>query len=303
MDSEVKVKTAIGTVIIKSQEMLQLGKNEVGFLEGKRKHHQQGVFMQGGIINAGWGGTAKMGINGCTLCELTRKSIVKGNGNPKARLMIIGEAPGEEEDLQGKPFVGRSGKLLNATLAKMGIKREDIYVTNIMKCHPPGNRRPLQTEIDNCTMYLLEEIRSVDPEVIATLGLSAANWFLPGETMGEMNGRVFNIQINDKSRKIVPVYHPSAVLRNPNIKDSFERAMKVAIEESREVMKINEGDFVAAAADGFIRKARKNDRPVGTVVNKDTFTSGTIVKMKTKDGTEYWVTITGYVPEFVEVKP
>lgn len=167
----------------------------------------------------------------CSDLVQSRHQIVQGEGNLRAKLMIIGEAPGEEEDLQGRPFVGRSGKLLNATLAKLGVKREDIYITNVVKCRPPWNRRPNQLEIDNCEGYLQEEIRLIAPRVIVTLGLSATNALLEiPVSMGEANGKVFQYRENIK---LIPVYHPSAILRNPNLRESFERALKFAIEEAK----------------------------------------------------------------------
>ena len=178
-------------------------------------------------------GSEMIKVNQCDKCpELARGrgQIVNGEGPLNAPLMIIGEAPGREEDYNGRPFVGRSGKLLSATLAKLGIKREDVYITNVVKCRPPYNRKPFSQEIDRCLPNLLKEIASITPRVIITLGLSATNAIInPGMTMGEINGQVFELG----DAVVVPVYHPSAVLRNPNLRESFERALKVAIEEAK----------------------------------------------------------------------
>ena len=172
----------------------------------------------------------------CEHCGLKNKVPVDGDGSKTASMMIIGEAPGEEEDLSHRPFVGRSGKLLNATLAKLGIKREDIYVTNVVKCRPPSNRRPHQDEILACSGKIMDEIREIDPDVIVTLGLTATQWILPGNTMGEMNGRCYEGWISGQLRRIRPVYHPAAVLRNPNLRESFERGLREAIAECHNVV-------------------------------------------------------------------
>jgi DNA polymerase len=173
-------------------------------------------------------------INECSLCQelvRSRKQIVPGVGNSKAKLMIIGEAPGQEEDTKGEPFVGRSGRLLNATLAKLGVKREDVYITNIVKCRPPNNRKPFSQEVKRCEKYLHKEIGMITPRVIVTLGLSATEVIYEGGlTMGEVNGKPLTL---GSGIVVVPVYHPSAVLRNPNLRESFERALKISIEESK----------------------------------------------------------------------
>ena len=171
----------------------------------------------------------------CENCSLKNKVPVNGEGSKSSSIMIIGEAPGEEEDISHRPFVGRSGKLLNATLAKLGIKREDIYITNVVKCRPPSNRRPHQDEIGNCTGKLAEEIREINPDVIIPLGLSATQWFISDGTMGEMNGRVYEVWVSGTLRRIAPVYHPAAVLRNPNLRESFERGLREAIEEIHKI--------------------------------------------------------------------
>lgn len=153
----------------------------------------------------------------CTKCRLsaTRNHVVFGEGDPEAQLFVIGEAPGAEEDLQGRPFVGRSGQLLDKILQAIGFERRMVYIGNIIKCRPPGNRNPLADEIECCKPWLMEQLEAVRPKMILLLGKVAANTIL-GNTlsMGAMRGRI--IQWN--GFECVVTYHPAALLRNPNWK-------------------------------------------------------------------------------------
>lgn len=162
--------------------------------------------------------TLKEKIKKCTKCPLneTRKNPVCGEGNLKAKLMFVGEAPGVDEDLQGKPFVGEAGKLLSSLIDKMGFKREDVYITNTVKCHPPGNREPLEEEISLCFYYLKREIELISPEVIMSLG-RIATYALMG-----MKGKIKDIQISKlrgnvfyyNNIPVIPTFHPAYLLRN-----------------------------------------------------------------------------------------
>lgn len=153
----------------------------------------------------------------CVKCPLghTRTKFVFGTGNPAATLMVIGEAPGADEDAQGEPFVGRAGQLLNKILEAIGFKREDVYICNILKCRPPGNRKPLGEEVDLCIPYLRKQIALVRPRVILALGLTAAeNLLSTTESLGRLRGRVLQYE----GTPLMVTYHPAALLRNPNWK-------------------------------------------------------------------------------------
>jgi len=156
-------------------------------------------------------------IHTCLKCSLgaTRNSFVFGTGNPNADIMIIGEAPGAEEDKQGVPFVGRAGKLLTDILTAIQLTRDEIYIANILKCRPPANRNPLPSEMELCMPYLYKQIELIKPKVILLLGLVAANGLLKLKTsLTKMRGNVFELH----GVKTMVTYHPAALLRNPHWK-------------------------------------------------------------------------------------
>ena len=165
----------------------------------------------------------------CQKCELckTRTNIVFGTGNENARLMFIGEAPGQKEDETGIPFVGAAGKLLNKYLDAVGIDREDVYIANILKCRPPKNRDPLPTEEDMCIDYLRDQVLAIRPKVIVCLGrISAMRIIKPDFKITAEHGKWF-----DKSGySVCAVYHPAALLRDPRKKDEMLADM-MAIKE------------------------------------------------------------------------
>lgn len=147
----------------------------------------------------------------CGLCE-GRRQVVFGEGNPDAGVMFIGEAPGAEEDRQGVPFVGASGQLLGRMIEKIQLRREDVYIANVIKCRPPENRNPEPEEIACCEPYLKRQIEIVAPTVICTLGRFAAQTLLnTTEPMGRLRGRIFAYE----GIKVVATYHPAALLYNP----------------------------------------------------------------------------------------
>ncbi|GAF93828.1 unnamed protein product, partial [marine sediment metagenome] len=153
----------------------------------------------------------------CEKCELAqgRNNVVFGVGNPNAALMFVGEAPGRDEDLQGIPFVGRAGQLLDKILAAAGIGRDDVYIGNIIKCRPPNNRTPLTSEIDACMPYLAKQIKFIRPKIICTLGLPATQTLLGIRgSMGSLRGKIYK----DGDILIIPTYHPAAALRDPRYK-------------------------------------------------------------------------------------
>lgn len=156
----------------------------------------------------------------CPKCELcrTRTHAVPGEGPPRARVMLIGEGPGWHEDQQGRPFVGNAGKFLNELLGKAGLRREDVFVTNVVKCRPPGNRDPMPDEIAACSTYLDRQIAAIDPDVIVTLGrFSMARWF-PGERISKIHGQAKR----QAGRLIVPMYHPAAALHQGALRGAIE---------------------------------------------------------------------------------
>jgi uracil-DNA glycosylase len=169
-----------------------------------------------------WGAAAGLdeldaAINTCMKCPLgsTRTRFVFGVGNPHATLMLIGEAPGADEDAQGEPFVGRAGQLLNKILEAIRFRREEVFICNILKCRPPNNRTPTTEESAACIPYLKKQIALVQPKVILCLGLTAAqNLLQTSESLGRLRGRVLSFE----GIPLMVTYHPAALLRNPNWK-------------------------------------------------------------------------------------
>lgn len=152
-------------------------------------------------------------VRGCTKCRLheTRTNTVFGEGNPDAQIMFIGEGPGENEDLQGRPFVGKAGQLLDRMIQAMGLNRSDVYICNIVKCRPPNNREPAPDEVATCTPYLLQQIEVVRPKVIVTLGRPATQFILQSKlAMNRLRGQ-WQVW---RGIPVMPTYHPAYLLRN-----------------------------------------------------------------------------------------
>jgi uracil-DNA glycosylase family 4 len=170
-------------------------------------------------------------LGDCTRCRLHtgRNHIVFGEGNPQARLLLAGEGPGREEDRTGKPFVGRAGQLLDRILAAMGLKREDVYICNVVKCRPPENRTPQDDEMRTCGIFLVRQIEIIRPRHIVCLGSTAARYLLgTTKAMGKIRGRFFE---HSSGARILPTYHPAYLLRNPNAKKPvWEDLQKVMAE-------------------------------------------------------------------------
>ncbi len=153
-------------------------------------------------------------INTCTKCSLghLRKNFVFGVGNPQAEVVVVGEAPGADEDEQGEPFVGRAGQLLNKMLESIGLNRNEVYIANILKCRPPNNRRPTDKEISECEPYLQKQIELIKPKIILALGLTAVSSLLKMDfKMSEIRGNILDY----RGTKMLITYHPAALLRNP----------------------------------------------------------------------------------------
>lgn len=170
-------------------------------------------------------------VAACTRCyELatTRTQTVFGVGDPQARLVFLGEAPGADEDQQGEPFVGKAGQLLNKILEACRLRREDVYILNILKCRPPGNRNPLPEEAQNCRHFLNRQLALINPEFICCLGsVAAQNLLGTTETIGKLRGRVHQFQ----GVKVVCTYHPAYLLRTPSAKKQTWEDMKLLMRE------------------------------------------------------------------------
>jgi uracil-DNA glycosylase len=170
-------------------------------------------------------------IGDCTRCVLHkqgRKQIVFGVGNPKADLMFIGEAPGADEDIKGEPFVGRAGQLLNNMIKAMGIQREDVYIANIIKCRPPGNRTPERDECDTCSPFLMRQIEVIKPKAIVALGAVAAKTLLAiNAPMSEFRGRWYDF----RGTKLAVTYHPAFLLRDPRQKKEAWKDLQMVMKE------------------------------------------------------------------------
>ena len=156
-------------------------------------------------------------IRGCTLCSLSEKrtNAVPGEGARDAGIMFIGEGPGFYEDRDGLPFVGPAGQFLNELLRSIGLSREDVYITNMLKCRPPNNRDPLPGEIGACRPYLDAQMEMISPKVVVTLGRFSFGKFFPGESIGKARGKPRGW----KNLTVFPMYHPAAALHNPRLRD------------------------------------------------------------------------------------
>ena len=161
----------------------------------------------------------------CKLHTLGRRQVVFGVGNPNAELMFVGEAPGADEDIQGEPFVGRAGQLLTKIIEAIELKREDVYIANVIKCRPPGNRNPEPDEVEQCEPFLFRQIDIIKPRVIVALGKFAAQCLLKTDApITRIRGREFTY----RDAVLIPTYHPAYLLRNPSAKrDVWEDMKKV----------------------------------------------------------------------------
>lgn len=173
-------------------------------------------------------------IRQCPLCRLsrTRTNAVPGTGSVQAAVMFIGEAPGKNEDEQGRPFVGRAGKILDEMLGAVELEREGVFITNLVKCRPPSNRDPRQDEIQTCAPYLQKQLDIIEPLVLVTLGRLALKRWFPMEPISQVHGRI----LSHEGRPVLPMYHPAAAL--------YQRKLRPVMEE----------DFTTLS--GFLRKHR-----------------------------------------------
>ncbi|MGB9729418.1 MAG: type-4 uracil-DNA glycosylase [Thermoprotei archaeon] len=170
----------------------------------------------------------------CTKCRLhqSRKNAVPGEGNPHAEIMFIGEAPGYNEDIQGRPFVGAAGKFLTELIVNiLKIPRSSVYITNVVKCRPPENRDPYPDEIQTCTPYLDKQIAIIKPKIIVTLGRHSTNYILTKsgikiKNITSVRGQLFDISISGINVRVMPTLHPAAALYNPQLRSQIEEDFK-----------------------------------------------------------------------------
>jgi uracil-DNA glycosylase family 4 len=170
-------------------------------------------------------------IGDCTRCKLHaqgRTQVVFGVGNPTADLMFVGEAPGADEDVQGVPFVGRAGQLLTKMIVAMGFTRDEVYIANVIKCRPPGNRNPEPDEIATCEPFLFQQIAAIQPKVVVALGAFAAKTLLEtDQPISRLRGRLYEF----RGAKLIPTFHPSFLLRSPGYKREAWEDLKLALVE------------------------------------------------------------------------
>ena len=199
-------------------------------------------------------------VRDCTRCRLhaTRTNAVPGEGDPSTEVVFVGEGPGQNEDREGRPFVGRAGGLLVNLLGHIGWTREDVFITNIVKCRPPGNRDPEPDEVAACAPYLQRQLEALDPAVIVTLGRHSMGRFMPGARISQAHGTTAHVDPATGARDatVFAMYHPAAALRTPAIeRESYEDAARIptVLTESRERRRANrlaarEAALAAAAA-------------------------------------------------------
>jgi len=242
MESYPSIAGDIGNLIRALREDLSY-RDELGFLEGTplpSTFETTSLWSQNSIpvVISSISPSMKMrlleelreGIGNCTQCKLhaQRKNIVFGVGNPDARLVFVGEGPGRDEDIQGEPFVGKAGQLLTRIILAIGLKREEVYIANIVKCRPPENRNPQPDEIKACEPFLFKQLDIIQPKIICALGNFAAQTLLmTGEKITKLRGRFHNF----KGIKLMPTYHPAFLLRNPNMKRDVWEDMQMIQKE------------------------------------------------------------------------
>ncbi len=200
-------------------------------------------------------------VAACTRCPLhaTRTNPVPGEGNLDATLMLIGEAPGRWEDLKGRPFVGAAGKLLDGLLASIGLRRDEVYIANVLKCRPPGNRDPRPEEVAACTPFLDRQITIIEPKVIVTLGRHSTAYIfskagLPFKRISDVHGQVYRAEILGLEVHVIPTFHPASALYNPRLKALLEADFET-------IGRVVRGELEAEEPPGAEIKAEEATRP------------------------------------------
>lgn len=203
------------------------------YLTSLKDEGVEGIPQQQVLLSKGKGALLKQVRNNlgeCTRCKLHphRKNIVFGTGNPEAKLVFVGEGPGGEEDIQGKPFVGRAGQLLTKIINSINLTREEVYIANIIKCRPPQNRNPEPDEIKACEPFLIQQLDVIQPKIICALGTFAAQTLLEtDERISRLRGRF----ISYRGSKLIATFHPAYLLRNPQKKRDVWEDMKMIRKE------------------------------------------------------------------------
>jgi DNA polymerase len=189
-------------------------------------------------------------VKRCARCALykSRKNVVLGEGSRNAHVMLVGEAPGATEDEMGRPFVGAAGRLLTMILESLGVKRESVYITNVVKCRPPGNREPKEEEVEACSIYLESQIILLKPQIIVTLGnVAGRKIFALGNnqwsSVMKMRGKIYKLNILSLSVSVIPTLHPAAALYNPQLRTLFEEDMKLVRKVMESVVKEVTGEL------------------------------------------------------------
>jgi DNA polymerase len=230
-------------IALHTGEPQPLPKKHARTVEADKDAKKAKTGARGSDVNPLWADAATLPeldgcINMCMRCPLgeTRTKFVFGVGNPHARLMFVGEAPGADEDAQGEPFVGRAGQLLNKILVAISMKREEVYIANILKCRPPNNRTPIPEEVAECMPYLKKQIALVKPQIIVCLGLTAAQNLLGiSDSLGKLRGQSLTFE----GIPLKVTYHPAALLRNPNWKpaawEDFQAVQKFLADHAGDV--------------------------------------------------------------------
>ena len=237
---------ALGSVKVEPEEthavgaitQLEPGTEEDTRIAARKAPLQPVVFTPGPLIapalRAQVLDTLREEIGDCTRCPLGfagRHTIVFGDGDPNARLLFVGEGPGADEDMQGLPFVGRAGQLLNNMITAMGLSREQVYIANIVKCRPPKNRVPEPVEATTCSQFLLRQIDIVRPKVLVALGSTAATYLLGGKSpLSALRGRIHEAY----GAKLIVTYHPAFLLRDPRQKKEAWADLQIAMEELKQ---------------------------------------------------------------------
>jgi uracil-DNA glycosylase family 4 len=240
MDSQIELQEELLQLISSLRRFIQVEKGTRGhysgmFLKGDSAHHSDTFeeIHEDGEISYDTAVTlddVQQELGDCRRCGLYqgRKNIVFGEGNHKAALVFVGEAPGQQEDVQGKPFVGRAGQLLTRIIEAMGLVRKDVYICNILKCRPPGNRNPKPDEISVCEPFLIKQLEIIQPKVICALGTFAAKTLLKTDVpISLLRGKFHSYQ----GIKLMPTYHPAYLLRNPGAKKQVWEDVQLIMKE------------------------------------------------------------------------
>ena len=241
MDSHVELQEELLQLISSLRRYIQFEKDTRGhypdmYLSGDVKHYDSSEFeIMHQIDESTYVSTMTLDdvrndLGDCRRCDLYqgRKNIIFGEGNHKAQLVFVGEAPGQQEDIQGKPFVGRAGQLLTRIIDAMGLTRKDVYICNILKCRPPGNRNPKPDEIRICEPFLIKQIEIIQPKIICALGTFAAKTLLKTDVpISKLRGE-FHLY---RGIKLMPTYHPAYLLRNPGAKKKVWEDVQMIMKE------------------------------------------------------------------------